>query len=100
MANLTAWRDLHRAARQAQRRFNLPAFTLEPLTDSRARLYGDCRHADNRIRLRVHRLGNPSRPLSRRTLVDTLAHELAHLVHEDHPRTWRALYHEIKAFLG
>jgi len=77
-ATIVLWRDIHRYATAACMHFGLrQPKRIEPLADMRARFFGDERRGV--IRLRVHRLGRPRMPLSRRTIFDTLAHELAHL---------------------
>ncbi len=79
MADHTRWRDLQRLADYACRRFRLKKVSIKPITHPKARHMGLC-GADGVIELRVHRLGRPNKPLKWRTLVRTLAHELAHLV--------------------
>lgn len=83
MASLVRWRDLLVLAKRAERRFGLRFDRLEPMTDLRARMYGDC-CPKGVIRLRVHQLHRPSRPLRWSTVLYYLAHELAHT----HPEGW------------
>jgi hypothetical protein len=96
MASILLWPELVGIANEARVEFRLPRFTLEPLTHTRARFFGDCdlNNYPRRIRLRVHRMDG-RRPLSRTTIIGTLAHELAHLKHPGHDRAWRNLNHSI-----
>lgn len=92
MTAITVWPELQRLADAACDHFKLHMARLKPMTDLRLRCYGDCdiNVASPTIRLRVHRLGRPNRPLARQTIIDTLAHELAHLKH-GHGAQHRAL---------
>jgi hypothetical protein len=101
MASILLWPELHRIALRVQRAFGLPAFLLEPITHPVARFYGDCDVSGkppHRIRLRVHQL-NTKKPLARRTILGTLAHELAHLQYPNHYAEFRALRTEIRHFI-
>lgn len=91
------WEDIYRLADKAKRRFGLPLCGVEPLMDKRARMYGDLT-TTNYIRLRTYRLDRPRKPLAERTMLDTLAHELAHLRYPYHGRKHRAFKREIRLF--
>lgn len=99
MASLVHWRDSHVLAMRAARHFGLRFTRLEPMTDLRARMYGDC-CPKGVIRLRVHQLHRRNRPLAWSTVKRYLAHELAHT----HPEGWkhgkrhRELQREILAY--
>jgi hypothetical protein len=101
MAPITLWNDLERYTQQITRRLHLPPAHLAPLLHPRARMFGDCEIEPpdpRRIRLRITQLDG-RRPLSRRTILGTLAHELAHLRHPNHNTAWRTLRDEIRAMM-
>ncbi len=79
MVDLTYWRDLQKLAEYACTRFGVGRLELLPTTNPRTRCMGSF---DDKgvIELRVHRQYHTNTPLKWRTLVDTLAHELAHAV--------------------
>lgn len=74
---LTRWRDLQVLADIACRDYELRPRRIEPMTDQRCKSFGHC-DANGVIKIRVHVFGKPHRPLKWATIVDTLAHELAH----------------------
>ena len=82
MARLSGW------GAELAGHFGLRRFVLEPERDGVNEHYGVC-YADGLIRIRL-RHATTGRLLKESSLVDTLCHELAHLVHLDHsPRFWR-----------
>lgn len=107
MAPVTLWRELEIATRAACKRFGLRPVRLVASTHPLARYHGQCEHVSDDhspviVTIRVHRLGHPKIPLARRTVMDTLVHELAHVAHPDdngHGPKWRAQYVAIRAFL-
>lgn len=110
MASITLWRDLIVLTRQARRQFKLHVPVIfEPIVNGKD--YGVCfagiDHDDKLagkraavIRIRVHRESKPDQPRTRREIIDTLAHELAHLRHARHTPEWRNLYHRIARSFG
>ena len=81
--SVALWPHLQRIAQLACEEFKLYRFKkLEPVTEQTKREYGRC-FEDGTVKLRVYRFREPRRALSRRIIVGTLAHELAHL------REWR-----------
>jgi predicted metal-dependent hydrolase len=74
---LARWPDLQRLANFACREFDLRPKRIEPIVDLRDRAFGRT-DANGVVRIRVHVIGQPTRMLRWATIVDTLAHELAH----------------------
>lgn len=103
MAPVTLWRELEIATRAACKRFGLRPVRLVASTDPRATFLGKCAYAEDDaeavITLRVHRLKRPRQPLSRRAILDTLAHELGHVSAHGHGPEWRAQYVAIRDYL-
>lgn len=100
MASVILWPDLERLAERARRRFGLRPCLIRPITNPRDQRHGYCDlNSDPPVLwIRVHQLGKPHRPLARRTILDTLAHELAHLEVPDHDDVFRSWRRELKAF--
>ena len=67
------------------------------MTSLRKREYGTCSR-EHVVELRVHQLKDANLPLSRKVIVDTLAHELAHLGEWRHGAAHRELTKEILGF--
>jgi predicted metal-dependent hydrolase len=102
MSSILLWAELHTLSQRIRRRFDLPPFILEPVTHPAARRYGDCEVEGPHpyvVRLRVHQLDG-RRPLSRKTILGTLAHELAHLREPRHGKAHRRLRDEIRDFIA
>ena len=93
------WRDIFEISRKVCRKFGLHYGKIEPETRKLSHMYGECQPCDRCaytphitdanckhkiILIRIHQLHRPRRPLATRTIIDTLAHELAHL----HPDCW------------
>ena len=97
---ITVWTELQQLADAACEHFKLHMARLEPIVSPRLRCFGDCDFdaASPSIRLRVHQLNRPSQPLARQTIIDTLAHELAHLAHSRHGRKHLAMRRDILTF--
>ena len=110
------WRELFEVAAKVCAHYGLTYGKIEPDIAKKWRYYGECESCDRCysaknvanqnckdkiIKIRIHQLHRRSRPLSRRVIFDTLAHELAHLRPEcwDHGRTHTAFTKEILAFV-
>ena len=98
-SSITLWKELDELAHKAATKFGIrKTFELRPVTHPRARHFGQCSRGGV-IMLRVHRLGNPRRPLARSTILHTLAHELAHMLKWEHGPKHQERTREILAFL-
>jgi len=110
------WRDLFEIAGKVCLHFGLKYGRLEPETEKRAHCYGRvtiCNRCHNTpgvtarncndkiIKIRIHHLRNREKPLLRKTIFDTFAHEFAHLRPScwDHSKKHRAFCREILAFI-
>lgn len=90
------WKDVHEIADKVCTHFGLSYGKIVPETKKLAKYYGvcwpcpvclnrhpkgwdgeSCRHKI--LYLRLHQLNKPRVPLARKTILQTLAHELAHL---------------------
>lgn len=111
MADVTLWRDICVLAKRAEREFGLPSCFIVPFLGN-GRMDGDCFCAPgsgNRrfIRLRVHRVRMHRKgvwkprnaPVSRSTILSSLAHELAHLKVLEHGPEHRALTRSIAEWI-
>lgn len=93
------WREIFEIAEKVCKHYGLKFGKIEPETRKLAKMYGETAPCDrcfqNKhinhgncsekiIHIRIHQLQRPNRPLALRTIMDTLAHELAHL----NPDTW------------
>lgn len=77
------------------RYFHLPLKKTKLLSPDKD-FYGDCSN-DGRIRIQLRR---GSRRLFAYQIIDTMAHELAHLEHNNHKAPWFALHVHILAQMG
>jgi hypothetical protein len=79
------WPHLQRLAKLACEEFDLDLRVLKPfkLEEEEKDCFGRC-YQDHTVKVRVNMYRRPRRLLSRTVIVDTLAHELAHL------RDWQA----------
>mgnify|MGYP005852299179 CR=1 FL=1 len=93
------WKDIHQIAEAVCKRFDLTYSKIVPEINMRAKHYGQCRPCkkccdsefinevnckEKVIYLRLHQLNDARKPLSTRTILHTLAHELAHLREWNH----------------
>lgn len=87
MASAVVWADVVALGHRAARAFKLTRrkrLRFEPMPTNRKTVHdGDCAPYAGLIRLRLHRIGRPSQPLSRSSIMAALAHELAHLAGKD-----------------
>lgn len=114
--SLLMWKDIITVADKVCAKFGLSYAKIEPETKNRAHWYGEtagceaCRCKPSSkiakctrkiIRIRVHRVYRPNKPLSSKVLWDTLAHELAHLRPDcwPHGRKHKAFQREILAYI-
>lgn len=101
MSSIILWKNIHEIADAVCKHFELSYGKILPVTRMRVKHYGECRPCpkctergyDNQehwerckekiLYLRLHQLNKPRVPLATSTILQTLAHELAHL------REWR-----------
>lgn len=110
------WRSLFEIADKVCRKYGLKYGKIEPETRKLSHMYGECIPCDrccntehvNRgncshkiIKIRIHQLHRRNKPLHLRTIMDTLAHELAHLSPDtwEHGRAHIAFKNEILAYI-
>lgn len=99
MDTILLWRDLFHIANKVCRKFKLTYGKIEPATRLQYHHYGTCEACprcvngkkistancrEKIIRIRLHQVHRKNRPLKLSTIVDTLAHEMAHLAYWDH----------------
>ncbi len=88
------WKEIHDIANTVCVAFGLSYGKIVPETRMRVRHFGECMSCDRCynnegvdythcgekiLAIRIHQLNKPNKPLSRATIIHTLAHELAHL---------------------
>lgn len=93
-STVVLWREVHEISDAVCAHFGWSYGKIVPVTQPRARYYGECEpcdkcfnteHIDEKncnekiLHIRVHQLSNPRKALASRTIIHTLAHELAHL---------------------
>lgn len=108
MPSATLWVDIVRLGRKAARHFKLTSrrIVFEPImprpglaADGGCHKHGPLGSQLPHIYLRVFRVNRPRSPLRRSTIMASLAHELAHLRHDDHLAPHGELTRQIAAWL-
>lgn len=104
------WKDMHEVADKVCAYFGLSYGKILPETKKLARYYGACwpckkcidaghinevNCKEKIIYIRLHVLNKPNKPLARKTILQTLAHELAHLKQWNHGPAFDAFESEI-----
>jgi hypothetical protein len=88
MTPITLWPTIYRVANTiCTRELRFSKVRILPATKWDTKYFGKCmrnRSGPATIVIRVHRLNQPNRPLSQREILDTLAHELAHIKYWHH----------------
>lgn len=97
--SIILWKDIHEVADAVCKHFGLSYGRILPETRMQAHHYGECRPCDKccnadhinevncnekDLRIRIHQLNKPRVPLATKTILHTLAHELAHLREWNH----------------
>ena len=113
-SSIILWRDLHEIAEKVCGRFELCYGKIIPEINKSARYFGvcwpceECINAgaidvvncnEKIIRIRVNRLNNPQIPLTRKTVLQTLVHELAHLREWKHGERFDIFESEVLKFV-
>jgi hypothetical protein len=108
------WKDIHEIAQKVCKEFDLTYGKIVPETRKLAKHYGECRpcdkcqnaeHINERncsekvLWIRIHQLDRPRVALATRTILHTLAHEMAHLRQWDHGKDHRSFQEEILEFI-
>jgi len=111
---IVLWRDIYAIADKVCKHFGLRYGRILPETRMRTRHYGECRpcdkcckakHIDEKncseklLYIRLHQLNKPRVPLSTKTIIVTLAHELAHLREWKHGPRHAAFEKEILKYI-
>jgi predicted metal-dependent hydrolase len=81
------WHYVRHTVRKYAARFHLPLRSVK-LMPAHKDFYGDC-SSDGRIRIQLRRNGDG--PIAYQ-IIDTMAHELAHLSNPNHKRGWFELH--------
>lgn len=112
--SILLWKDMHIVADKVCVEFGLSYGKILPETKKLAKYYGACwpckkcidaNHIDSKncnekiIYLRLHQLNKPKVALARKTILQTLAHELAHLREWKHGRTFDEFEDEVSEFM-
>jgi len=111
---IVLWKDIHEIAQKVCKEFGLTYGKIVPETRKLAQHYGECRPCDKCqnaehinekncsekiLYIRIHQLNRPRVALSTSTILQTLAHEMAHLKVWEHGPTYRAFEEEILEFI-
>jgi len=113
-STILLWKDIHEIADKVCKHYGLSYGKIVPELHPRARRYGEtqvcteCKSNLNvdpadcfekELSIRIHQLNNPRKPLTKKSILSTLAHELAHLREWDHGKSHRAFEKEIIQFI-
>ncbi len=108
------WKDLYEVADKVCAYFGLSYGRIMPETKKLAKHYGACwpckkcidaEHIDEKncnekiIYIRIHVLSKPTKPLARKTILQTLAHELTHLQEWDHGTNFDNFEYDIEDYM-
>ncbi len=108
------WKDIHELAQKVCKLYGLTYGQILPETRRQAQHYGECLPCDKCYRathidetncnekilyIRVHQLNKTSVPLATSTILNTLAHELAHLREWIHGKAHREFQEEIVTYI-
>lgn len=112
--SIVLWQDIHEVAQKVCKHYNMSYGKIIPETRKQTRHYGECRPCDkcanseyiNEINcnekilsIRIHQLNKPRTPLESSTIINTLAHELAHLREWKEGRAHKFFENEIIQFI-
>lgn len=99
----TVWADVVQLGHRAAKFFKLPGrkrLRFEPMPKRKGiSMDGDCDPATGILRLRLQQKNRINRPLSRSTIMASLAHELSHLKEPEHGAACGELTRRIATWL-
>lgn len=113
-SSIVLWKDIHEIAQQVCKHYGLSYGRIVPETRKQTKHYGECRpcnkcmnaeHIDEVncsekiLYIRIHQLNKPRVALATSTILQTLAHELAHLRQWKHGAAHKAFKDKITAFI-
>jgi len=114
MSTILLWKDMHEVADKVSAHFGLTYGKIMPETKKLAKYYGACwpckkcidaQHIDEIncsekiIYIRIHVLNKPTKSLARKTILQTLAHELAHLQEWNHGTSFDDFEYDILDYM-
>ena len=112
--SIVLWKDIHEIAQKVCKHYSLSYGTIVPETRKQTKHYGECSPCDKCmnaahidevnckekiLHIRVHQLNRPRVALATSTVLQTLAHELAHLREWKHGPAHRGFEDEIMEFI-
>ncbi len=113
-SSIVLWKDIHEIAQKVCKHYGLSYGTIVPETRKQTKHYGECRPCDKCMNaehidevncnekilyIRIHQLNRPRVALATSSILQTLAHELAHLREWKHGSSHREFEDEIMAFI-
>ncbi len=113
-SSIVLWKDIHEIAEKVCKHYSLSYGRIVPEIRKQTKHYGECRPCDKCsnsehideincnekiLYIRIHQLNKPRVALAKSTILQTLAHELAHLRQWNHGAAHRAFEDEIMAFI-
>lgn len=114
MSSVVLWKEIHELTDKVCKNFKLSYGKLVPETRKRTRHYGECIYCDKCLNaehidelncnektlyIRIHQLNRPRKALATSTILNTLAHELAHLREWKHGKDHKSFEREILKFM-
>ncbi len=113
-SSIVLWKDIHEIAQLVCKHYGLSYGRIVPELRKQTKHYGECRPCDKCVNsehidevncnekilyIRIHQLNKPRVALATSTILQTLAHELAHLRQWKHGAAHRSFEEEIMAFI-
>ena len=112
--SIVLWKDIHEIAQKVCKHYGLSYGKIVPETRKQTKHYGECQPCDKCMNaehideincnekilfIRIHQLNRPRIALATSTILQTLAHELAHLRQWKHGPAHRGFEDEIMDFI-
>ncbi len=113
-SSIVLWKNIHEIAQRVCKHYGLSYGQIVPETRKQTRHYGECNpcdkcnnaehideaHCNEKVLyIRIHQLNKPQIALATSTILQTLAHELAHLREWRHGAHHREFEAEIMEFI-